>query len=69
MKNSLWYGPIPFTIYNFVNKKYYENRGINDLGFTRTGTLDGDKNFDSSPEKTSRFNSAKVQEIKDRLSM
>lgn len=45
------------------------NRMNGYLGFTRTGTVDGDKEFDSSPEKTGRFNVGKLQEIKDRKSM
>ena len=45
------------------------NRMNGYLGFTRVGTLDGDIDFDSSPEKTSRFNKGKVQEIRDRVSM
>lgn len=39
------------------------------LGFTRVGTIDGDMDYDSSPEKTSRFNRSKVIELKERISM
>ena len=39
------------------------------LGFTRVGTVDGDKDYDSSPEKTGRFNAGKTKEIEDRISM
>ncbi|WP_242974647.1 anaerobic ribonucleoside-triphosphate reductase [Lacrimispora amygdalina] len=39
------------------------------LGFTRVGTIDGDFDFDSDPEKTSRFNKSKVAELGMRVSM
>lgn len=45
------------------------NRMNGYLGFTRTGTTDGDKNFDSSPEKTGRFCKAKTIEVMERVSM
>lgn len=39
------------------------------LGFTRVGTTDGDFDFDSTPEKTGRFNKSKTIEISERKSM
>jgi len=45
------------------------NRMNGYLGFTRVGTVDGNKDYDSSPKKTSRYNAAKVAEIRDRISM
>lgn len=45
------------------------NRMNGYLGFTRVGTVDGDRNYDSSPEKTGRFNHSKMIEISDRVSM
>ena len=45
------------------------NRMNGYLGFTRVGTVDGDRNYDSSPEKTGRFNRSKMIEISDRVSM
>jgi anaerobic ribonucleoside-triphosphate reductase len=45
------------------------NRMNGYLGFTRVGTVDGNKDYDSSPGKTSRYNAAKVAEIKERISM
>jgi len=45
------------------------NRMNGYLGFTRSGTVDGNPDFDSSPEKTGRFNKAKTIEISERVSM
>lgn len=39
------------------------------LGYTRVGTVDGDKNYDSTPEKTGRFCNSKMVEIQERVSM
>ena len=45
------------------------NRMNGYLGFTRVGSVDGDPDFDSSPEATGRFNRAKTIEISERVSM
>lgn len=45
------------------------NRMNGYLGFTRVGTVNGDIDYDSSPEKTGRFNRSKTIEISERRSM
>lgn len=45
------------------------NRMNGYLGYTRVGTNDGDPDYDSSPDKTGRFNEAKTIEIAERVSM
>lgn len=45
------------------------NRMNGYLGYTRIGTNDGNPEYDSSPNKTGRFNEAKTIEISERISM
>lgn len=45
------------------------NRMNGYLGFSRTGTVDGNYDFDSGSSDTSRFSGSKDQEIKERVSM